>query len=245
MKIRIKFAKTGPVKYVGHLDMLRYFQKLIRRADIDICYSSGFNPHQKMSFAAPLGVGMAGEGEYVDIEVHTAPSSVQAVQVLNVASVEGIEIKSFQRLPDNTLNAMSSVTAADYFIKYRDGYEPDFSFCEEFEKFMAKKVIEIEKETKKSTAVLDIKPFIYEYRCGCDKDFLSLPENKNGIFLKLATGSVNNLKPNLVLQAFYQFLKKDMPEFAFDITRIEVYGVKEENGKQKFLPLDNFGENIV
>ena len=61
MKIRIKFAKIGPVKYVGHLDMLRYFQKLMRRAGIDITYSEGFNPHQKMSFAAPLGVGVAGQ----------------------------------------------------------------------------------------------------------------------------------------------------------------------------------------
>ncbi|MDE7307772.1 MAG: TIGR03936 family radical SAM-associated protein [Lachnospiraceae bacterium] len=245
MKIRIKFTKTGPVKYVGHLDMLRYFQKLIRRGEIDICYSSGFNPHQKMSFAAPLGVGMAGEGEYVDIEVYTATSSEQAVEVLNGASVEGIEIKSFKRLPDSTLNAMSSVAAADYFVKYRDGYEPDFSLCEEFERFMSEKVIEIEKETKKSTAVLDIKPLIYEYKYGCDKDFLSLSENKNGIFFKLATGSVNNLKPSLVLLAFYQFLKKDMPEFAFDITRIEVYGTKEDEEKTRFVPLDDFGENIV
>ncbi len=245
MKIRIKFTKTGPVKYVGHLDMLRYFQKLVRRAEIDICYSSGFNPHQKMSFAAPLGVGMAGEGEYVDIEVHTATSSEQAVQALNGASVEGIEIKSFKKLPENILNAMSSVAAADYFVKYRDGYEPDFSLCEEFERFMSEKVIKIEKETKKSTTVLDIKPLIYEYKYGCDKDFLSLPENKDGVVLKLAAGSVNNLKPSLVFTAFYRFLEKDIPESALDITRIEVYGAEETGEKTKFVSLDDFGENIV
>lgn len=242
LKIRIKFAKTGPVKYVGHLDMLRYFQKLIRRADIDICYSSGFNPHQKMSFAAPLGVGMAGEGEYVDIEVHTAPSSVQALQTLNAASVEGIEIKSFKKLPDNTLNAMSSVAAADYFIKYKNKYEPDFSLYEKFEKFMSEKVIEIEKQTKKNTTVVNIRPLIYEYQYGCDKNFLSMPENKNGIILKLASGSINNLKPSLVFTAFYHFLQKDMPDFALDITRIEVYGTGE---KTRFIPLDDFGENII
>jgi len=245
LKIRIKFTKTGPVKYVGHLDMLRYFQKLVRRAEIDICYSGGFSPHQKMSFAAPLGVGMAGQGEYVDIEVHSAMYSGQAIQALNAASVEGVEIKSFKRLPDNALNAMSSVAAADYFVKYRDGYEPDFSFSEEFERFMSKQVIEIQKETKKGTSILDIRPLIYEYQYACDKDFLSLPENKNGIFLRLATGSVNNLKPGLVLLAFYHFLKRDMPEFALDITRTEVYGTKESGGKTEFVPLDDFGENIV
>ena len=69
MKIRIKFRKYGVMKFIGHLDIMRYFQKAIRRANIDICYSSGFSPHMIMSFAAPLGVGITSDGEYFDIEV--------------------------------------------------------------------------------------------------------------------------------------------------------------------------------
>ena len=65
MKIRIKFAKYGTMKFIGHLDMMRFFQKAIRRADIDIKYSEGFSPHQIMSFAAPLGVGIESRGEYM------------------------------------------------------------------------------------------------------------------------------------------------------------------------------------
>ena len=57
MKIRIKFSKYGTMKYIGHLDMMRFFQKAIRRAGIDVKYSEGFSPHQIMSFAAPLGAG--------------------------------------------------------------------------------------------------------------------------------------------------------------------------------------------
>ena len=45
MKIRIKFAKTGVMKFVGHLDVMRYFQKAIRRAELPIAYSEGFSPH--------------------------------------------------------------------------------------------------------------------------------------------------------------------------------------------------------
>ena len=67
MKIRIKFAKYGVMKFIGHLDVMRFFQKAIRRADIDIRYSEGFSPHPVMSFAAPLGVGMESIGEYFDI----------------------------------------------------------------------------------------------------------------------------------------------------------------------------------
>ena len=88
MKIRIKFAKRGSLKFVGHLDTMRYFQKLIRRAGIDIAYSEGFNPHQKLSFAQPLGVGMLSEGEYVDIEVNSTFSSREAIKRMNDANVD-------------------------------------------------------------------------------------------------------------------------------------------------------------
>ena len=57
MKVRIKFSKEGPVKFVGHLDTMRYFQKAIRRANLPVAFSGGFSPHMIMSFAAPLGVG--------------------------------------------------------------------------------------------------------------------------------------------------------------------------------------------
>lgn len=244
MKIRIKFAKIGPVKYVGHLDMLRYFQKLIRRADIDICYSEGFNPHQKMSFAAPLGVGMPGEGEYVDIDVHTTRSSADSIKALNDASVEGIIIKSYRLLPEGTANAMSSVTAADYFIKYRNNYEVDFPLEQCFQSFLQQNVIEIEKETKKNTAILNIRPFIYEYAYTCDK-ILTLSEGKNGIYLKLATGSVNNLKPELVFRAFYDYLGKTLPDFALDITRLEVYGNAGTEEDPVYQALEDFGDDIL
>ena len=97
MKIRIKFRKVGNVRFIGHLDIMRYFQKAIRRADIDIVYTEGFSPHQVMSFAAPLGVGIISEGEYLDIEVHTSKSSEASIQALNDVMAEGIEIVDYIR----------------------------------------------------------------------------------------------------------------------------------------------------
>ena len=69
MKIRIKFSKQGNLRFVGHLDMMRYFQKANRRAELPIAYSEGFSPHQIMSFAAPLGMGLEGLAEYFDIRI--------------------------------------------------------------------------------------------------------------------------------------------------------------------------------
>ena len=114
MKIRIKFSKQGHMKFIGHLDTMRYFQKVMRRANVDICYSEGFSPHQKMSFAAPLGVGIVSNGEYFDIEVNSTDSSNEMIKRINEANVEGIEVLKYKLLDDNAKNCMAIIAGADY-----------------------------------------------------------------------------------------------------------------------------------
>ena len=97
MNVRIKFQKTGPLRFISHLDVMRYFQKVIRRAGIDICFSEGFSPHMIMSFASPLGLGLTSEGEYVDIRVGSAPSSAEALERLNEVMAEGMKVLSFRQ----------------------------------------------------------------------------------------------------------------------------------------------------
>ena len=60
LKVRIKFRKYGVMKFIGHLDVMRYFQKAMRRADIPIAFTGGYSPHMIMSFAQPLGIGIPG-----------------------------------------------------------------------------------------------------------------------------------------------------------------------------------------
>ena len=97
------------MKFIGHLDMMRYFQKAIRRAGINIAYSEGYSPHQIMSFAAPLGVGVTSDGEYFDIEVRSTQSSLCSIRALNETMVEGISILEYKRLPDTAKTSMSLV----------------------------------------------------------------------------------------------------------------------------------------
>lgn len=234
MKIRIKFTKTGSLKFIGHLDVMRYFQKLNRRAGMDMVYSKGFNPHQIMSFAQPLGLGLTSLGEYVDIEVNSTVSSKEAIEAYNSESVPEIRILSYRLLPDTAANAMSSVAAADYEITFREAFKPDFDLKEAFNDFMSLPCINFVKNTKKSTRELDIKPFIYKFNCNADS-----------LTLRLSTGSVENLKPETVLEAFYNHIGKDFNEFAFLIERTEVYGItRAANGSEKLIPLEDFGENI-
>ena len=78
MKARIKFRKYGALRFIGHLDVMRFFQKVMRRADIPIAFTGGFSPHMIMSFASPLGIGLESEGEYFDIELTRPIDSEEA-----------------------------------------------------------------------------------------------------------------------------------------------------------------------
>ena len=232
MNIRMKFKKHGCMKFIGHLDVMRYFQKAIRRADIDIAYSEGFSPHMIMSFAAPLGVGLTSEGEYVDLQVNSCASSKAAVDALNSVMVDGMEVVSFKLLPENVKNAMSSVAAADYFVKWREGYAPE-NWEEKFNTFLQKEEMLIVKKTKRSEAEVDLKPMLYktELRDG-------------GIFMQVACGSVNNLKPELVMEAFVKDAGIELAPFALEVCRLEVYADLGDETAKKLVPLEELGEDI-
>lgn len=229
MKIRIKFAKRGYMKFIGHLDTMRYFQKVMRRANVDMAYSEGFNPHQIMSFAAPLGVGLTSEGEYLDIEVHSTDSSDIMVKRLNEQMVEGIEVLSYRQLPDTSKNAMSIVAAADYQVTFREGYEPDFAVEENFNKFIAQESINVIKKTKKSEKEVDIRNNIYYAEVKGEM-----------IFMKLASASGEYLKPELVMKAFYEYMGIELKEFAIEVKRMEVYAKEDD----EFVSLESLADEI-
>ena len=81
LKARIKFRKYGIMRFIGHLDVMRFFQKAMRRANIPIAFTGGYSPHMIMSFAQPLGVGLTSDGEYLDIELTESISSEDAVRL--------------------------------------------------------------------------------------------------------------------------------------------------------------------
>ena len=248
MKIRIKFRKTGIMKFIGHLDVMRYVQKAIRRADVEICYSGGFSPHQIMSFAAPLGVGITSNGEYVDIEVHSTGTTAEMLERLNAVMAEGFEIAEYKLLPDTAANAMSSVAAADYTLTFRPGYEPEEESAEEWFKkltaFFDQPQVMVLKKTKKGEKEMDLKPLIYDLGVIAGNDAA-----QSQLFMKISTGSASNIKPELLLDAYYEALGKERSPFAFMVQREEVYADQaseheREQGIHSFIPLGALGQDI-
>ena len=108
MKTRMRFVKCGSMKFIGHLDCMRFFQKAIRRAKLDVAYSKGYSPHQLMSFASPLGVGVTSDGEYIDVEFYSLPdlSLPDLVTYLNQFMTDEIFVTDIEIMPDGFKNSM-------------------------------------------------------------------------------------------------------------------------------------------
>ncbi len=219
LKIRIKYAKTGVLRYIGHLDVMRYFQKAIRRAGLDVAYSQGYSPHQLITFAAPLGLGVTSEGEYFDAEMNSLTSSEDMVARLNATMAPGMEVKDIVQLKEGAKTAMAVVAASDYLVTCREGYGDIRDFTDALDAFYSQERIEVVKVSKTREIQMDIKPFIYKLEAG-----------ENGIYMLLSTGSVDNIKPELVMEGFCHYLNRDYQKLAFQVHRLETY-MRNEAGE--------------
>ena len=208
MRARIKFSKTGNMKYVGHLDLMRFFQRAMRRADIPIKYSEGFSPHQIMSFAAPLGIGLESIGEYVDItlddallgdteairadEARRAALEDEYLRRLSAVMCPGVAVTRLRFIPDESGKAMSCVASAGYRVELADA--PDDAptdIRKAVRGFMDRTSVVMSTIVKKSGAQKDrdIRPLVYE-----------MTADESSIDMHISQGSVENLKPELVLE---------------------------------------------
>ena len=230
MKVRIKWTKTGVLKFIGHLDVQRYFHKAMMRAELPISFSKGMSPHQIMSFAAPLGIGMTSQAEYVDASFDWSYSSQEMMDRLNAVMNEGIEILEFRQIDEKEKNCMAVTAAADYLVTFRPGYYYEEAFTKRCEPFFFQEEIRVRKKTKRSEKEVDIAPMILEIR-----------QQGDGIFLKLVTGSAENLKPHTVMEAFCNYLGYDYEPSGFMYHRLETY--LQRDGK--LMPLGAVGQDIT
>ena len=184
-------------------------------------------------------IGLTSDGEYCDIELEGVISSADALAALNANSVKNITVTSFKELPNDAKNAMAAAAASDYDIFIaKDKYNiEEKKIISAFYEFISQNEIIVLKKSKRKEEKTDILPFIYGYRISCDDSGIN-------IYLNLCAGSVNNIKPELVLESFFQYLGFDrgsehIRSFA-KINRIDTYC----NIEGKFVSLGDIGSDI-
>ncbi|MBN1855473.1 MAG: DUF2344 domain-containing protein [Dehalococcoidia bacterium] len=124
-RLRLRFGRGVDVRFISHLDMMRCWERVFRRADIPIEYTQGFTPHPRLAAAAPLAVGFTGSGELLDVWLRkwTPPDAVMMMVQLQLP--RGFEVSNVQEVPVGAPSLQSILTSARYSCVARHPEAPD------------------------------------------------------------------------------------------------------------------------
>lgn len=203
-RYRIEFSKGSEARFLSHLELMRAFQRAMRRAKLPLAFSQGFNPQPKMSFASALAVGVTSELEYMDLELkeNLPPEKVQELLAENLPP--GLEVLKCVKIPLKSPTLMSLISAADYEVKVPLLEEKDGeTIKEKIEELLKAQSLIVEKEGKKGLTEKELRPGIYALKCqGVENSWVYLT-------MRLKTGSQGNIRPDEVLLALKEIA--DLP----------------------------------
>jgi len=158
-KLRITYSQTGPLKYISHLDLIKLWERLLRRAGIPLAYSHGFTPHPKITVASPLPVGFEGLREVMEITLtsHISPREFEAK--VRPCLPEGLDIVQVEVAEDEALSLPQRVVASEYEVVLPDCRERD-KLAQAVEELMSKGSLPFRREKGGKVREYDLRPLI-------------------------------------------------------------------------------------
>lgn len=156
-RLRIKYAKRGAARFSSHRDFSRAFERALRRANVPMAYSSGFNPHPRISFANAAPTSASSEAEYVEIALAQVCDPLEIARVLAAVMPPGLPIlQIYEGTPGTSLG--DELTASSWAIQFPEATPTVLE--QAVQQLLASDEIEIERETKSGTKTTDIRPAI-------------------------------------------------------------------------------------
>ena len=213
--VRLFYTKTGSAKYISHLDVMRAFQRALKRSKIDFWYTEGFHPHLYLTFALPLSLGYESVAESVDFRLISPMPYEEIVRRINAVLPVGFKAIAAGKPKMDA----KKIRFADYDIAFSaDGKDPEQVLADWYRCFENETVTVI-KKTKSGEKEIDLKPHIK----------LSKLEFKEGRFTlraRLAAGVELNINPELVFEAFKNYAEYRPEDVC--VRRTAVYNEKME-----------------
>lgn len=178
MKKRVYFDKFGEMKFISHLDLLRFFDRLLKKSQIPVKYSQGFHPRPKMSFGSPVSLGTEAYDELMDFELETPMSNEEVFKRLNSSNVVGFRVNKVEEVPRKS-SIMEEYTVMIYEI---EGSEEDISKLEEL--LNRDEIVEV-KEKKGKIATRDLKVRIKSFKRDNNKITMEIINTSPNSYLEL------------------------------------------------------------
>ena len=192
-EVRLRFSKTGRLKYISHLDINRAMSRALKRAQIPLWYTEGFNPHPYMSFSLPLSLGVESLCESVDLRIIGDITNDEIKNRLNNVLPQDIKIVDvYDDFRDN-----SEIVYSDYVYKFE--FEKIKNVLSSDEIIALKKGKQGRKRVMKET---NIKSFIDKYSISIRNDVIVLN-------IRLLAGPKKNLNPSLLFDTIIRLIDMD------------------------------------
>ncbi len=207
IKIRVKFSKTGLMRYLSHREVITTFLRAMRRANIPLLYSEGFHPHPKISFGPPLPVGVEGLNEYFDIELPALANAVDTFYKVNVFLPDGLRVLSASTV------TKGKKSLNDFISRY--GYEIviDVTMHNSINFFLGLPSCMIKREED----AVDIRPMVEKAEI-----------NNGSLHLTLTDTSIVKVRLYEILKELFQTSAEDL--HALSIKRFSLYGYNDRKG---------------
>jgi radical SAM-linked protein len=159
-RLRVRFSRDERVKYITHLDLMRLWERALRRAKIDLAYSEGFTPHPRLSLAAPLAVGVTSSAELLDLFLSSRISPLELTRRVSPQLPAGVEVLEVQEVGLRAPSAQSEVRWAEYCVRL-DPSLPDERLREAIDAFLAAESLPWEHQRDKDTRKYDIRALVH------------------------------------------------------------------------------------
>ncbi|WP_250673138.1 TIGR03936 family radical SAM-associated protein [Paraclostridium ghonii] len=221
--IRCKFKKENDMIYISHLDLQRLLQRAFRRAEIQLSYSQGFNPHPKMSYGHALALGTESQGEYLDVEIEEDLTADEFLTKINATMPNGIEFIKAMEITKEVPSLASTIEYGEYMFTIEVDKELSKAFIKtKVLEIMNTEEIMISKKNKKGKTVeVNIRPMIKNF------DVIDIEDKIITLEATVATGSKANLNTNIFIPKILEVFGLDIDPLDVDILRRELYVVKD------------------
>jgi len=159
LRVRLRFSKLGKVRFTSHRDTARCWERALRRAELPVAYSEGFSPRPKVSFGLALSTGHESLGEYLDVDLATAPDSVDVDALparLDPALPAGIAVQGAAVVPPGTPSLQEAVTSCRWRLEVVDADPGEVDAA--VERLLAADQLLVQRERKGRPVELDLRP---------------------------------------------------------------------------------------
>ena len=193
MRLRLTFSKTDAMRYTGHLDLQRTLERTIRRAELPLAYSQGFNPHPKLNLAAALPLGFTSTCEVADLWLKEEMPLEEVEAALRAAAPPGITFDSIAAVEDRAPKIQTLLHSAEYLVTL---LERVADLEQRVADLLATEEIPLTRVRKRKTRSYDLRPLIEELTI-----IATTPEGNQRLHMHLAAREGATGRPDEVMKA--------------------------------------------